>query len=75
MRKLVVTLTAATAIMFAGALAWQADAAPWRGAATVGTAVESVNPVEEVACNGRWAKCPPGRFWGCGPRGCWCRPC
>jgi hypothetical protein len=74
MRTLVVTLTAATVIVCAGALAWQADAAPWRGAATVGIAVESVNPVEEVACRG-WGRCPPGRYWGCGARGCWCRPC
>jgi hypothetical protein len=74
MRKLVVTSTAAMAIMFAGVLAWQAEAAPWRAAAIVGTAVESISPVQEVTCH-RWGRCPPGRRWICGSRGCWCRPC
>lgn len=74
MRKLVVTLTAAAALVLAGAYAWQADAAISQGAQSVKTAAETVKPVEEVGCRG-WGRCPPGRFWHCGPRGCWCRPC
>jgi hypothetical protein len=73
MRKIVVT--AATVILFAGAIAWEANAAPWSGAAKFSTAAKTVNPVEVIACNGRWGRCAPGSYWGCGPRGCWCRPC
>jgi hypothetical protein len=75
MRKLVLTLTAATMILFAGALAWNANAANGSGAAALAAAAQSGSQVEAVACGGRWGRCPPGRYWGCGPRGCWCRPC
>ena len=74
MRRLVLTLAAATAILFAGASAWQADATPWSAAAAVRGAADAASPVEEVGCRG-WGRCTPGRYWGCGPRGCWCRPC
>ena len=35
-----------------GALAWQADAAPWSGAAKLGAAAKTATQVEVVACNG-----------------------
>jgi hypothetical protein len=64
----IVTLSAAAAILFA---AWQAQAAPWSGAAKLEAAVKTATVVENVACNGRWRKCPPGSFWRAGA----CRPC
>jgi hypothetical protein len=75
MRKLVFTLAAATAILFAGAEAWNANAASLSGAAAVSAAAHSQTQVEVASCRGTWGRCPPGRVWGCGPRGCWCRPC
>jgi hypothetical protein len=71
MRKLEMALIATTAILFGGALAWQAEAAPWSGAAKLGAAAKIASPVEVVACNGRWGRCPPGRFWARGA----CRIC
>jgi hypothetical protein len=72
MRNLMVTIIATAVILFAGTMA---DAAPWSRVAKICTAVKTVNPVDVVACNGTWGRCRPGFHWGCGPRGCWCRPC
>jgi hypothetical protein len=63
MRKILMTLVATTAILFAGALAWQADAASWSGAAKLGAAAKTGTQVEVVACNGTWGRCRPGKFW------------
>lgn len=71
MRKVLMTLVATSAILFGGALAWQADAAPWSGAAKLATAAKAGSQVEVVACNGRWGRCPPGKFWARGA----CRWC
>ena len=71
MRKMLMTLVATSAILFGGALAWQASAAPWSGAAKLATAAKTGSQVEVVACNGRWARCPPGKFWARG-RCHWC---
>jgi hypothetical protein len=65
---IVMSITAATAILFA---AWQAQAAPWSGAAKLGAAAKTAVVVENVACNGRWERCPPGAHWWRGA----CRPC
>jgi hypothetical protein len=54
MRKMLMTLVTTTAILFGGALAWQADAAPWSGAAKLGAAAKTATQVEVVACNGTW---------------------
>ena len=67
-RWTIVTLAAATAALFA---ALQAQAAPWSAAAPLAEAAKATVVVENVACNGRWGRCPPGRVWFRG----WCRPC
>jgi len=68
----------AAAILFAGSLAWQAQAQTSRAATLFGSALQNFTPVEkapqQAACRG-WGRCPPGRVWACGPRGCWCRWC
>ena len=76
MRKLVFTVTATAAILFAGALAWQAEGQTTRGAATVGGAAKNFSPIEKAACGpfpGRW--CGPFHHRVCGPHRCWCAPC
>jgi hypothetical protein len=78
MRKLALTITATTAILVTGALAWQAQAQTSRAAGVLAPAVQNFTPVEKAqpaACRGWGRHCPPGRVWACGPRGCWCRWC
>src|SRR6516165_5867257 len=78
MRKLTVNLTATAAILAAGAMAWQAQAQTFRAATILGSAIHNFTPVEKAqpaACRGWGRRCPPGRVWTCGPRGCWCRWC
>jgi len=65
---MIVPLTAAAAISFA---ALQVQAAPWGGAANLADAAKATVVVENVACNGRWERCPPGSHWWRGA----CRPC
>jgi hypothetical protein len=64
-------LTAAAAVLFAGAFVWHAEAAPWSGAAKIGAAAKDASVVESVGCDGRWHRCRPGWFWAHGR----CRPC
>ena len=71
MRKLVLTLIAAAAVLSVGALARKADAAPTNGAASIAAAAVTTPFSQSVACNGRWGRCPPGRFWN-GRRCVWC---
>jgi hypothetical protein len=80
MQKLVITIIAAAAIVFAGALTWKADAQTSVAAAIMGSANKNFTPVEkapleQAACRGWGRHCPPGKVWTCGPRGCWCRWC
>jgi hypothetical protein len=65
---IVVTVAIATAVLIA---AWQAQAAPWTGAAKLEAAAKAATVVETVACNGRWGKCPPASHWWRGA----CVPC
>src|SRR6266481_1113784 len=43
-------LTAAAAVLFAGAFVWHAEAAPWSGAAKIGAAAKDASVVESVGC-------------------------
>jgi hypothetical protein len=55
MRKLALTITATTAILVTGALAWQAQAQTSRAAAVLAPAVQNFTPVEKAqpaACRG-----------------------
>jgi hypothetical protein len=65
---MIATITAATVTVLA---AWQTQAAPWGGAAKLAAAAKATVVVENVACNGRWERCPPGSHWWRGA----CRPC
>jgi hypothetical protein len=76
MRKIIVTLAASAAILFAGSFAWQADAQITRGAFTVPTQSKNFTPIEKAACGphrGRW--CGPWHHRVCTPYRCWCAPC
>lgn len=75
MRKLAIGLTAVAVLVLAGAVAWKADATPWRtGTADLPTATKNYSPVQKAACGGWGRWCPPGYVWQCRPR-CRCRPC
>ena len=76
MRKLMVMLSVAAAILFAESFAWKAEAATWLEKSRLKAAAENYTPIEKAACGGWGRNCPPGRTWRCGPMGrCWCAPC
>ncbi len=75
MRKLLVTAAASAAMLLAGSLAWQADAATFKNTARLSTAAATLNSVESTACWG-WGACRPGWHRVCNWRGrCWCARC
>jgi hypothetical protein len=75
MRKAVIGIVGAIALMLAGVLAWNAEATPLTGVTSTSPAM-SHSLVERVAC-GVWGPvCGGGRTLVCRPlRGCWCAPC
>jgi len=76
MRKLMFTVTAMSAILFTGSLAWQAAAQTTRGAASIGIAAQNFTPIEKAACGPYWGRhCGPFHHWVCGPYRCWCARC
>ncbi len=75
MRKLFVTFAIAAAILFAGSLAWKADAVTWTGSSRMKAAEQNYTPFDNVACRGFGRFCGPGFTRVCGPYRCWCRPC
>jgi hypothetical protein len=76
MRKLAIALGVAAAMVFAGGLAWKADATPLKtGTLNLPSAAKNYSPVEPAACYGWGRFCPPGYVWRCGPYRCRCRPC
>ena len=76
MRKLMLMLAATAAILFAGALTWNAEAAVTGGSGNLAIAAKNFSPVIKTACGGPGANCRAGRHWVCGPAGrCWCAPC
>lgn len=64
-------------VMFAGLLAWNAEAASLTGALSVRAPLQTYSPIEKVACNGTWGPhCGPGQHWLCRPNGsCGCAAC
>ncbi len=75
MRKFAIMLAAALTMLFAGALAWNAQATTVTSA-TIGAKAKNYSPiVHETACRGWGRHCPPGFIWRCGPWRCACRPC
>jgi hypothetical protein len=80
MRKLVIVLTATVAMLFAGLLAWNAEATTVTGPVAVGAKTHSPI-VEETGCrrNGPAVGangCLRGTHQICKKnQGCWCAPC
>jgi len=74
--QLAIALGVAAAVLFAGGVAWKADATTWRtGTLNLPGAAKTYSPIEKTACTGWGRHCPPGFHWFCGPVRCWCRPC
>ena len=76
MRKLMVTVAAAAAILAAGSLAFRADAQTSRGAASIPAQAQNFTPIEKAACGpfyGRW--CGPFHHRVCRWGRCWCAHC
>lgn len=74
MRKLLLTV-AATAMIFAPALAPRKAEAEILGGAAKLPPAANVSRAEGAACQGWGPYCPPGFVRACGPYRCWCRPC
>jgi hypothetical protein len=76
MRKLAIALGLTAALVFAGGVAWKADATTLSSTSvTLPHAAKDYSPVEKTACYGWRRHCPPGFHWWCGPRRCWCARC
>lgn len=76
MRKIAITLSVAAAVLFAGAIAFKADATSLRsGTSGLPAATKNFSPLQETACRGWGPMCPPGWVWRCGPNKCKCRRC
>ena len=76
MRKLMLMLAATAAILFAGALNWNAEASVTGGSGNLAITAKNFTPVIKAACGGPGANCRAGRHWVRGPAGrCWCAPC
>jgi hypothetical protein len=79
MRKLLVTVFTAGALLLVGTLTFQADAQITRGAAVMPTQAQNFTPIEKAACGPfRGPHCGPFHHWVC--RGwhhqrCWCAHC
>ncbi len=74
MRKLTLTLAAATLML--GSMALQASAQTASGAASVHALAQNATPiVKQAACRGYGPYCGPGYVRACGPYRCFCRPC
>jgi hypothetical protein len=65
MHKVAIGFTVLALMAFTGSNAEALPSAP---------PMPNYSPVETIGCGGP-GRCPTGRFWACGPAGCWCRPC
>jgi len=53
MRKLALALGVSAAVLFAGGIAWKADATTWRsGTLNLPSAAKNYSPIEKTACGG-----------------------
>jgi hypothetical protein len=77
MRKFMLMLAAAAALLFVGALAWKAEASILGGAGSLAITAKNFTPIIKTGCGGPGPHCRWGRHWVCGPMGrrCWCAPC
>jgi hypothetical protein len=75
MRKFAIALGMTAAVVFAGSLAWKADATTLSsGAIHLPSTAKNYSPVEKTGCR-RPGWCGLGWFRRCGPLRCWCVPC
>ena len=75
MRKLMMSMTMAALMLGSMALTVNAQTQRAGAAGFHGVAQNATPIVKQAACRGWGSRCPPGRVWACGPRGCWCRWC
>jgi hypothetical protein len=76
MRKLLLTVIAAGAIVAAGAVAFKAEAQTTRGAANLTTQSQNFTPIEKAACGPHWGRwCGPFHRRVCRFGRCWCAHC
>jgi hypothetical protein len=76
MRKLVITLAATAAILFAGAAAFKAEAQTSRGATNLPAASQNFTPIEKAACGPRRGPyCGAFHTRVCRFGRCWCARC
>jgi hypothetical protein len=76
MRKLAIALGVTAAVVFAGSLAWKADATTLSsGAVHLPSAAKNYSPVEKGWLPGAGAGVVGGWDKVCGSLRCWCVPC
>ena len=76
MRRMTITVAATAALMFGGALTWQAYAQMERGPAALADTAKNFTPIEKAACGPhRGEFCGPWHHRVCGRYHCWCAPC
>jgi hypothetical protein len=74
MRKSILVLAAAAAVIVAGAVAVNAQTS--RGAASIPLATKNFTPIEKAACGPFWGRwCGPFHHRVCRRGRCWCARC
>lgn len=63
MQRLVAVLVVTTILLFAGLLAWKAEAMVGAGNAQLATAAKASSAITQAACGGTGSHCPPGYVW------------
>lgn len=74
MRKVALALAAAALLLFAGSLAWKADATVVGTSADFARAAKAYSPVDRIACKYD-AFCKPGYVMVCRLFDCFCARC
>jgi hypothetical protein len=75
MHKQAITFAIAAAMLFAGSLAWKAEAETGHGATGISRSAQNFTPVQPAGCWGWGEHCRPGYTWVCRRGGRWCRLC
>jgi hypothetical protein len=75
MRKVVLTLAAAGALLFVGAHGFQADATVGSGTHALPMPAKDDSPIDQVACKFAGPTCPIGYTRVCRLWRCWCARC
>lgn len=74
MRKTILILTSAAAVMLAGTLAVNAQLS--HGASTIAPITKNYTPIEKAACGPHWGRwCGPFHHRVCRRGHCWCAHC